>query len=104
MAHESQPLSTPPASPGLTSEHDRLGRSVVLPRLLNPTKVWILEAMSWIGRPLAPSDLAMIADSCASSAAIAYHLATLVQLGMVEPVEHQVRNGVETRCRVVDPR
>jgi hypothetical protein len=50
------------------------------PRLIHPTKVLIVEAMLWIGRPLSAAELEEIFDGALGASTIDYHLRSLAIL------------------------
>jgi DNA-binding transcriptional ArsR family regulator len=58
----------------------------LVPRLVHPTKVAILEAMLWIGRPLSATELKEIACGDTALESFSYHLKRLVEVGVLEVV------------------
>jgi len=70
----------------------------LVPRVVHPVKVAVIEALRWIGRPMSPTELVVVLD-CKDFylGLVAYHVGKLVELGAVEPVrERQVRGAIET--------
>lgn len=59
----------------------------LVPPFVNPLKVTILEAMLWIGEPLAASDLAKVFDGEFQLALLSYHLTKLREAGILRLVE-----------------
>ena len=60
---------------------------MLVPRLVNPTKVIILEAMLWIERPLSASQLEKVSGGQLILNSFWYHLKNLADLGVLEVVE-----------------
>lgn len=60
--------------------------SVLVPRLVNPTKVFILEAMLWVERPLSATELAKLSGGDPDLSMLSYHLKNLGRLGVLEVV------------------
>jgi len=71
---------------------------VLVPRLIHPVKVAIVEALLWIDRPLSSSELAkVIAEPGTQLSNVAYHVRTLAEVGALEPVSRRrVRGATET--------
>jgi DNA-binding transcriptional ArsR family regulator len=51
----------------------------LVPRIVHPTKVCIIEALRWIDRPLSASDLERVFVGELSESTISYHLRTLAE-------------------------
>lgn len=60
--------------------------SALVPRLVHPTKVAILEAMLWIGRPMSATELEEVACGDTALESFSYHLKRLVNAGVLEAV------------------
>lgn len=56
----------------------------LIPHLVNPIKVAIIEALLWIGQPMSPTALAASFDGEVDLPAVAYHARTLAKLGLLE--------------------
>jgi DNA-binding transcriptional ArsR family regulator len=56
----------------------------LVPLIVHPTKVKIIEAMRWINRPLSASELECIFDTTLSLSVVSYHLTTLQKWEVVE--------------------
>jgi hypothetical protein len=70
---------------------------VLVPHVIHPAKVAIIEALLWVDQPLSASDLAKLigSDKC-SLAHISYHLVQLAKAGALEVVRsRQVRGATE---------
>jgi hypothetical protein len=65
----------------------------LVPRLVHETKVWIIEAMSWIDRPLSARELSRISGGCKSIADFEHHLLSLVKAGGVRRVSRTPVRG-----------
>ena len=84
----------------MTTEGDgpyRFDWSGLVPKVVHPMKVEIVEALAWIGRPLSARDLCDVFDGEYGLSLIAYHVNTLTAVGVLEPVRHRpVRGARET--------
>jgi len=75
--------------------------SVLVPRLVHPTKVLIIEAMHWIDRPLASSDLEQVFGKRLGVSNISYHVKTLADARILREVSRrQVRGAWKTVYRL----
>jgi hypothetical protein len=70
---------------------------VLVPRLVHETKVWILEAMRWLDRPLSARELQRLCAGAKSISGLEYHLLSLVEAQAIEVVERRIRS-----CRARD--
>jgi len=69
----------------------------LVPKVIHPLKVAIIEAIWWIGRPLAPSELRLIFDKKYGVPFVSYHVKTLVEAGVLAEVERlPVRGTTKT--------
>jgi hypothetical protein len=69
----------------------------LVPHLVHPLKVAIIEAMSWIDEPLSPRDLDLVLDDEFGVSLVAYHVGVLADHGALEAVgQEQVRGAVKT--------
>lgn len=86
---------------GVTYETGRRFRwEVLVPLVVHPMRVEIIEAMEWIGRPLAASELSLILDHELSH--LSYHVNELVKLGVLREVHNKkVRGALKRFYRVV---
>jgi hypothetical protein len=69
------------------SEDEQANWSLLVLRLVNPTKVIILESMLWIERPLSATELEQISARDPDLRTFSYHLKHLKELGILEIVE-----------------
>jgi hypothetical protein len=69
----------------------------LVPRVLHPVKVSIVEALLWLGRPLSATDLTkLIGDQEFGLSHIAYHATKLGEIGALKVVRRrQVRGATE---------
>jgi Helix-turn-helix domain len=69
----------------------------LVPHLVHPVKVAIIEAMEWVGVPVSPRELDRIFDEQFGVSLVSYHMRTLADVGVVEKVRQQsVRGAVQT--------
>lgn len=69
----------------------------LVPLLVHPVKVEIIEAMSWVEEPLSATDLDRILPGPVGVSLISYHLRKLAELNAIEPVRKEtVRGAVQT--------
>lgn len=69
----------------------------LVPYLIHPVKVAIIEAMEWVDVPLSPRELDRIFDEEFGVSLVAYHMRTLAEVGVVEKVGQQpVRGALQT--------
>jgi Helix-turn-helix domain len=70
--------------------------SVLVPRVVHPLKVAIVEGLLWVKEPLSATDFEKVLDGKFSLSLISYHLLTLQEAGALEVVRRrQVRGAVE---------
>jgi hypothetical protein len=65
----------------------------LIPHLVHPLRVTIIEAMSWIGEPVSPRDLDRLLAEEYGLALVAYHVRVLADFGAVEKVRQQAVRG-----------
>lgn len=69
----------------------------LVPRLVHPVKVEIIEAMSWIGLPLSATDLDRVLRGQIGVSLLSYHLRKLAEVGALRKVRREpVRGAVQT--------
>ncbi|HXS32895.1 MAG TPA: helix-turn-helix domain-containing protein [Solirubrobacterales bacterium] len=91
-----------PSGP-IDNGHDGSGQldwGALLSRSIHPTRLWIIEAMRIIDRPLSASELEHVLDRKHSTSAISYHMNTLAKIGIVKQVEMQQVRGAWKRLYV----
>jgi hypothetical protein len=65
-------------------------------RVLHPVQVQIIEAMRWIGRPLASSELCKVFDDAYTVSHLGYHVSALADLSVLREVgKEQVRGATK---------
>ena len=76
---------------------ERFAWDALVPRIVHPLKVAIVEAMEWIERPVSASDLSkVIGDEKYGLSHISYHMVRLASAGAIEVVDtRQVRGSLE---------
>jgi DNA-binding transcriptional ArsR family regulator len=86
-----EPTTAPPA-PTRTFNWETL-----VPLLVHPVKVEIIEAMAWIGLPLSATDLDRVLRGQVGVSLLSYHLRKLTEVGALRRVrQEQVRGAVQT--------
>jgi DNA-binding transcriptional ArsR family regulator len=76
----------------------------LVPLLVHPAKVEIIEAMSWIGQPLSATDLDRILSGQLGVSLVSYHLRKLAELKAIEKVRQEhVRGAIQTFYALRDP-
>jgi DNA-binding transcriptional ArsR family regulator len=69
----------------------------LVPFLIHPVKVAIIEAMEWVEVPVSPRELDRIFDEQFGLSLVSYHMRTLADVGVVEKVRQQsVRGALQT--------
>ena len=79
-------------------QEERFHWDALVPHVIHPVKVTIVEAMLWIERPLSSTDLVkLIDDDGVYLSHVAYHVRKLADAGAIAPVwKRQVRGSIET--------
>jgi hypothetical protein len=81
----------------MTPPHDHFNWDTLVPYLVHPVKVAIIEAMEWVEVPLSPRDLDRLFDEQFGVSLVSYHMRTLTDVGVVEKVRQRpVRGAVQT--------
>jgi hypothetical protein len=76
---------------------DHFSWDTLVPHLIHPVKVAIIEAMGWVGMPLAPRDLDLMFDEQFGVSLVSYHMRTLTDVGVMKPVRQRpVRGALQT--------
>lgn len=65
----------------------QVGWDLHVPRLVNPTKVIIIESMLWIERPLSATEFERMSARDPDVRTFSYHLKNLERLGVLEVTE-----------------
>jgi helix-turn-helix protein len=80
------------------SRGEALDWGALVSRSVHPIRLWIIEAMLWIDRPLSASELKGVFGNKLSVSAISYHMTTLARVGIVSGLEKErVRGAWKTR-------
>jgi hypothetical protein len=79
---------------------ERFDWSLLVPRTIHELKVAIIEALEWIGQPLAPSELLHVIDESDnenfSLSHLSYHMTKLEKMGALKVVrKEQVRGAMK---------
>lgn len=86
-----EPTAAPPSSPRA------FDWEALVPLLIHPVKVEIIEAMAWVGLPLSATDLDRILRGQIGVSLLSYHLRKLTEVGALERVrQEQVRGAMQT--------
>ncbi len=71
--------------------------AILIPKLVHPIRVAIIEAMDHVREPLSATDLSRLFDEQFDLSLVAYHLGRLAKFRVVKKVRRrQVRGAVET--------
>ena len=69
----------------------------LVPYLVHPVKVAIIEAMEWVEVPVSPRELDRLFGEEFGVSLVSYHMRTLADVGVVEKVRQQsVRGALQT--------
>jgi hypothetical protein len=82
----------------MSSGHDRHFKwDTLVPHIVHPVKVAVIEAMQWIGEPLSPRELDLLFEEELGLPLVSYHVRALADMGAVEAVrQKQVRGALQT--------
>jgi hypothetical protein len=70
---------------------------MLVPHLVHPLKVAIIEAMSWIDEPVSPRELDLAFEEEFGVSLVSYHVRVLADYGALEKVRQQaVRGALQT--------
>jgi hypothetical protein len=80
---------------------ERFDWSLLVPRTVHPLKVAIIEAIEWIGEPMAASELVNVVDEIDNEkfglSHVSYHMNRLEELGALNVVRReQVRGAMKS--------
>jgi hypothetical protein len=72
--------------------------SALVPRVVHPLRVAIVEALLWLDQPLSSTDLVKLLDDPEIYLShVAYHVSRLVEASALKPIHRrQVRGATET--------
>jgi DNA-binding transcriptional ArsR family regulator len=75
----------------------------LVPLLVHPVKVEIIEAMTWVEEPLSATDLDRVLRGQLGVSLLSYHLRKLAELNIIKRVrQEQVRGAVQTFYELSD--
>lgn len=78
------------------SEPEQFDWAALVPRVIHPVRVFLIEALRWMGEPLSASDLTRILDERYELSCISYHVVELAKLKVIEVVwKREVRGATE---------
>lgn len=78
---------------------EQVGWDLLVPRLVNPAKVIIIEAMPWIDRPLSATELEQISGRDPGLQTLSYHLKNLEELGVLKVTAKRKARGSRSSKR-----
>jgi hypothetical protein len=88
-------MARPPSHP--SNNGDSFDWDLLVPHLVHPMKVAIIEAMMWIEVPVSPKELDLAFDEQYGVSLVSYHMRRLADVGVVEKVHQQaVRGALQT--------
>lgn len=67
--------------------------AALVPRVVHPLKVAIIEALEWIELPLSAKDVDLVLDEEFGLSLISYHMRKLADVGAIEKVEQRAVRG-----------
>jgi DNA-binding transcriptional ArsR family regulator len=78
-------------------DEQSFGWDVLVPRIVHPLKVAIVEGLQWLGQPLSATDLTRLFDvEDFDLSSVSYHMTQLAKAGALEKVrQRQVRGSIE---------
>jgi hypothetical protein len=77
----------------------------LVPLILHPVEVSIVEAMEWIGAPVSPTELTEMFEDPEGHylSLVSYHVGRLVDLGVVEKISHRAVRGARETFYFLEP-
>ena len=71
--------------------------SELVPRIVHPLKVAIVEALTWIDTPMSPTELNRVLYQQSDLSLVAYHVRKLAEAGVITIVgQRPVRGALQT--------
>jgi DNA-binding transcriptional ArsR family regulator len=67
--------------------------ALLVPRLVHPLKVAIIEALEWTELPLSAKDVDRVLDEEYGLSLVSYHMRKLAEVGAIERVEQRAVRG-----------
>lgn len=73
---------------------ERFDWGSLVPQVIHPLKVAIVEALAWVDRPLSAADLTKVIDNERYRVPnVSYHVVKLAEMGAIEVVGERQRRG-----------
>jgi hypothetical protein len=95
--HQMPPALGPSRSARRAPERDErlFGWERLVPLLVHPARVAVIEALDWMAQPLSPSELVNLFDDDANLylSLVAYHVRGLAKFGVLEVVDRRPVSG-----------
>jgi hypothetical protein len=82
---------------------ERFPWASLVSRVLHPIQVLVVEALAWVGDPLAPSDIARFSNGKYNPSIVGYHVRALEKLGVVELLDTEPVRGATRHNYVLSP-
>ncbi|HWI96345.1 MAG TPA: helix-turn-helix domain-containing protein [Solirubrobacterales bacterium] len=73
----------------------RLDWVALVPHVLHPSKVSIIEALDWINRPMSATELTKVLDQEKKLSQLSYHVNSLATLKVIEKVKIKKVRGAD---------
>jgi hypothetical protein len=67
--------------------------SLLVPHVVHPLQVAVIEALLWIGQPLSSADLEKVFGLKFNVSLLAYHVRKLAETGVLVPIRSRQRRG-----------
>jgi hypothetical protein len=79
--------------------------ALLIPLILHPVKVSIVEAMEWIGEPVSATELTEMFEEPDAHylSLVSYHIGKLVDLGAVKKTSHRAVRGARETFYFLEP-
>lgn len=75
--------------------------AALVPQIVHPDKVAIIEAMLYVGLPMAALDLHIVLGDEGGLSHTSYHVRTLAELGVIRKVSQRQRRGATQKFYVL---
>lgn len=100
------PSGQPADSPGLAgcppiAPEPIFDWAALVPRVVHPDKVAIIEAMHWVGLPMSALDLHRVLGNERALSHTAYHVRALADFGVIRKVSQRQRRGATQKFYVL---
>jgi hypothetical protein len=73
--------------------------AALVPRVVHPARVAIIEAMLWVGRPISATEMVQMIDEEVGVSSLSYHFRVLAdrKVGVIEQVDRRQARGSEEK-------